>query len=478
MKLKNWIKKIEIAGSLDNLVEIREALENDPDLDDEMREEVEQKIKEKEDHFIATTKKRKSLEDSEKQTEKVKLFDSKLYDRNTEDDKPSFSVLLDKGMGINDFLKEIMYSEFIRLPESELQMPICMAISYLNSMTVPDTISFPLIYIYSPEEESGKSQLAYHWSDFYPPDYRVHFREDITGAGLRNRLTPVANLDQPCICVLDNFNAKSTKERMGVIGWSSLLSYNRLESQAQVVADTEGGLVEFNTHCLKVFTSITPLGNTVEQSSELKSRCITIYANKDRKGVNLSRSSYNWEGLQKHYYQLWSDADRCNRVFKKGLIKDLLQMDHKKLPFHNRKWQISMILMACGVYGGVWSSLEDAITHMAKYWDWVSGKKSNKMSPLETVVYEYISNHSKLVDEHLSEIEGTRRRQELFHNHIRLSDLYSHLKELSDSRGFSEIRKNNVNDTMISNIFYNLGFVSDMEYAKSGKPLGMYFYKQ
>ena len=386
---------------------------------------------------------------------------------------------MSENMTINEFLKEIFYEEFIRLPDPEIQVPICMAISYLNSMTVPDTVSFPMVYIYSPQEESGKSQLAYHWSDFYHPSYRVLFRDDITGAGIRNCLTPVANLDQPTIAVIDNFHASKTKERLNAIGWASLMAYNRIESQAQKVADTEGGIVEFNTHCLKVFTSITPLGNTVEQSSELKSRCLRIYASKEKMGINQFRQAYNWKELQEHYYQLWADPDRCNRVFKKGLIKDLLQKSHKDLPFYNRKWQISIPLIASGVYAGVWSNIDQAIKHIGLYWEWESDKKSNKMLPLETIITLYCTeHHPKLVANHLEEIADTRRTQKLFYDRIKLVDIYDYLDNLSQEKIVSVFKKSTQNDNLICGIMYGLGFVSEMQRGNTGKPIGIYFYKQ
>ena len=480
MKASNWKKKVEIAESLDSLAGLRESIVDDPSLSDEEITQLEQLIKDKEDVLISTTSKRKKKTDElEGVVSRPILFDSRLYDRNTEEDKPSYEILLETEMDYNSFLKEIFYQEFIKLPEPEIQVPLCMAIGYLNSMVVPDTVSFPMIYVYSPEEESGKSQLAYHWGDYYHPDYRIFFRDDSTGAGLRNRLTPVANLDQPCIAVLDNFNARTTKERLGNIGWASLLCYNRLESQSQLVADTEGGVVQFNTHCLKVFTSITPLGNTVESSSELKSRCVRIYANKHREGVNLFRQAYNWNGLQKIYFDIWGDPDRCNRIYKKGLLKELLQKSHKDLPFYNRKWQISIPIIASGVFAGVWPDLNSAIKHMAIYWEWEGDKKSNKMSPLETIIELYVTeHHPALVKEHLEEIEGTRRLQSIFPNVIRLADIYRHLEKLAAGKGFSEVRKTTANDNLICNIFYGMGFVSDMERSESGRPLGMYFYKQ
>ena len=480
MNKNNWLKKIEIVSSLDSLVEFREILDSEEDLTEQELDLVLDTIARKEDELIKSTPKRSKKQENEETNQSiVKIFKSELYDRNADEDKPGYQILMGPGMSLNEFLKEIFYKEFIKLPEPDIQVAICMAVGYLNSMTIPDTVNMPMVYIYSPEAGSGKSQLAYHWGDYYHPRYRLMFRDDITGAGLRNSITPIAVLDQPMVCIVDNYHASRTKERMGVVGWASFMANTRVESNSQVVADTEGGVVSFNTHSLKIFTSITPLGNTVEQSSELKSRCIRIYANKEKGGINLFRTSYNWEGLQKEYLNIWGDPDACNRVFKKGLIKDLLQRDPKTLPFHNREWQISIPLMASGVFAGVWSNLDQAISHLADYWEWESGKKSNKMSPLESVISNYISEvHPRLVKEHLEDIEGTRRRQKLFYDVIKLSDVYEHLKQLAIDKAFSEFKQTTTNDSLITALFYGFGFVSAMEKTESGRILGMYFYKQ
>ena len=478
MNVKNWMKRVELIDSLESITGIREEIESDEDLGEQELENLRLLLNTKEDEVIAATPKRKATQETASQDKPI-LFQSDLYDRNADEDKPSYQLLMKPNMDLNTFLKEIFYKDFVKLPEPQIQIPICMAIGYLNSMAIPDTLSMPMVYIYSPEAGSGKSQLAYHWGDYYHPYYRLLFRDDTTGASLRNKLTPVANLDQPTISIIDNYHASRTKERLGIVGWASFMANNRMESNSQIVADTEGGIVSFNTHSLKVFTSITPLGNVVEQSSELKSRCIRIYANKDKQGINQFRTSYNWDGLQKEYHSVWGDPDRTNRIFKKGLVKDLLQMSPRSLPFHNREWQISVMLMSSGVYAGVWKDLNEAINHMALYWEWESGKKNNKMSPLENIITNYaLEVHPRLVKDHLDNIEGTRREQRLFENLIRLADVYKYLKELSDTKGFATVNQTTSNDNAISQIFYEIGFVSDMERIKSGKIVGMYFYKQ
>lgn len=464
------LRKIEITNDLEGLLE----LENEIDFsnfDDGEIEEISEALTTKKGLIIDSNPKRKSIEP---QIEGLP-FDPNLYDRDDSQDKPSFTeIIKNLSMSHIDFLREVFFKDFLELPSPEIQVPVIISLLFQNSMTIPDKCRLPMVYIYSAKEDSGKSTLLYHFMNYYHPKLRLYFGEDITGAGLRNNLSPLANLDRPIIVGLDNFNAVRTKERLGVIGWGALLKYTRNEAKRNIIADAEGGTVEFNSHAFKVFTSITELGKSTEKSSELRSRCIPIHC-EPSKNLRYSVDSFNWDDCQKEYFNVWGNPDYTNRVYKKGILKELQSMNPLDLPIQNRKWLLSIAVISVGVFIGVWKSIDEGINHMVDYWAWESGKKIVKLTPLEAVIHEYVNEvHPKAVERELELIRGTARIPLLSKDFIRLSEIYDYLGEY---KGVKQQQTFNT-DNNITQIMYDLGFASEVErHIRTNKPIGLKFFK-
>src|SRR5574339_416699 len=161
------LRRIEVSTSVESLQE----LENEIDFnkfEETDKEEIYEALQAKTNEILQSTPKRVSIEKSTSDLP----FDPSLYDRDDSTDKPSYKNLCSPNQTHIEFLKEVFFKEFIELPSPDIQIPVLISLFFQNSMTIPDKCRLPMVYIYSPKEDSGKSTLLYHMMNYYHPKLR------------------------------------------------------------------------------------------------------------------------------------------------------------------------------------------------------------------------------------------------------------------------------------------------------------------
>ena len=462
------LRKIEVADSLEYLKTLEGEIEIERFTEQE-QETIHEALQNKERDIIGETKKRLVAQ------ERTDLpFKASLYDRDDSSFLPSFTTLYEKGMDYLSFLREIYFKEFVKLPDEDIQVPVLISSFFLNSMAIPNRCRLPLIYLYSPKENSGKSTLMFHFGHHYHPKFKLYFGVEVTGAGLRNNLHPIAVLDQPCLVMLDNYHSEETKKKLGATGWAIMLKYTREEAQRNIIGNVDGEYDEFNSHALKVVSSVTALGHSTESGSEIRSRCINFFC-EPFQGLTKSVDSYNWDNCQREYFDVWGDPDKANKIYKQGILKELLQKNSKEVGIYNRQWLLSISVISVGVFAGVWTSIDAGISAMRDYWDWESGKRIVKMSPLESWITDYaLRLHPKMVEDERIKKEGTLLTILLAPDFIRLSELYDYLSLVKKRKQTQTYQL----DNQISQIMHSLGYGSRPELHKTtGQAVDIQYFK-
>lgn len=300
-----------------------------------------------------------------------------------------------------EWLEKVALPLFWQQPNAHLQhklMAICCA---LNSSAIPSwnhsarkEAQLPILYFYG-ESGSGKTEGNKLIAQSYNFGRWALYKADSSGCSLRNTLHQLCHMKAsenswdahlyPAFIMLDNYEPKFMDK------WAEykvmILSVIRSQSFASI-ANRDGGNEVFWGHCLKSFTSVVHPRAMDRASSEFYRRFVFFYT---AKSSVASMGNYDFSDVPAIYRDLWNVEDVYSKFYP--ILRSLLAKDDDSttIPFH--RWQQSLVLMATGIYCGLFSGIEEAVDFFTEYWDWIDFKESQTSSSVD-IVFSKITNEA------------------------------------------------------------------------------------
>lgn len=304
----------------------------------------------------------------------------------------SLDVLNTDNLPYPEFLRDVIIPTFHPLPYPEIQNPIMATICLINSASIPakserNAKEVPLSPVYiQGASGTGKSQLTHLISRHYNNKRCVSVSGSNTGGDLIQKMTDACyrsgslrenNLKLFPSCIfMENFYNRDL-QRWGNFNVQLLATERSFATTARQGKDAK----TFYTFLLKVFTSVQPLQAITEQNVELLRRTIRIFT--ERFVPSDSTAKYDWSLCKKKYLEIWQ-PENVHKNFYPILQKVVTKSDDETfVPSHY--YLPSQIIIATGVFLGIWQSLEEAEDHMAEYWKLVDKMENKTGKPyLET----------------------------------------------------------------------------------------------
>lgn len=307
-----------------------------------------------------------------------------------------------KNLNYWQWLEQVGLPKFWVQGNAELQhklMAICCAI---NSAAIPawnhsarKEAQLPILYFYG-ESGSGKTEGNKIIAQSYSFGRWALYKADSSGCSLRNTLHNLCYMKDaenswdahlyPAFIMLDNYEPKFMDK------WAEykvlVLSVIRSQSTSNI-ATKDGTNQVYWGHCLKSFTSVIHPRAMDRASSEFYRRFIFFYTSKHSVA---SMANWDFSDVPNLYKELWNPDDVYSKFYP--VLRELLAMDDDStsIPFH--RWQQSIVLMATGVFAGLFGSVSEAIDFFTDYWKWIDLKESQTSSSVDIVF-------SKVTDEAL-----------------------------------------------------------------------------
>jgi len=349
-------------------------------------------------------------------------------------DKYSFHLepvesLNTEGLSYPLFLRDVIIPSFHPLPDEDIQTPIAAICMLINSAALPPIsennskeLLLPLVYI-SGATGTGKSKLAGLFERHYPFHSRKQLKGSDTGATLIDRMHKACyvrgsyeNNDlvlKPALFNFENFYAANLK-RWGDYGVEILTT----EKQYAVVSKQGKDKQDFYTYCLKIFTSIEPLQAVSKQMSEMDRRTIRLFTK--RANPKLTISSYNWKYSMEQYKKLW-EKNKVENIFFPILGKvSKITEDDTDIP--DEYYPASQVIMAVGVYLGIFEDIDHAIEHLTEYWNYVKQCESKRGVPFIAYFDELIEEYYVHLQEYLDKGYSHKRSDNLASQELLYAD--------------------------------------------------------
>ena len=297
---------------------------------------------------------------------------------------PSWETLNTENLPYPVFLRDFILPNFHPLPKPELQYPILATLMLINPIALPPLgencgkeVALPLVYIQG-ISGSGKTQLTHRFETHYPSYAIATVKGDTPGGGLieefhkacyvgENELTGMPIL-RPSLGVLENFYIRNI-DRWGSF-YVTLLAIERKDAKSRR-GGTEGQV--FYAWLLRIFNSINPLEASSEKASELLRRCFRIYC---EKGVpKYSAGSFSWRTVRDEYLNLWNKEGTENVFYP--ILSKVMSMPDDSTDIPAKYFSVSQLVIAVGVYAGIYEDIDDACQQIAAYWEWIESRSDN-----------------------------------------------------------------------------------------------------
>lgn len=336
------------------------------------------------------------------------------------------------------FLRDIVIPNFFPLPFPEIQNSILATLCLFNSASLPpegahgkSEVLLPTIYIQG-QSGSGKSEIAGLFQNHYPQKRRKSIKGSDTGGSLVEQLTNACHhsgtIDEgnvkvfPAIAILENFYFKNLNR------WDSwsvqLLAANREMAMFQRKGKEPK---DFVTYLLKVFTSVEPLQAVQQQHSELLRRTIRIFTKRDNPKYN--SSIYNWEYCKTKYREIWHPKNVEKSYLE--ILQEVQTKNPDNSPINNNWYPASVMLIATGVFIGIWQSIEEAEEHIASYWELVNSQEDKRgkayIELYKDAIRKYYIELQNEIDNGNNEYDAKRKASA---THLKADTLLNYAKDL------------------------------------------------
>jgi len=450
--------------TLDDYIDYFESIKDDDNKVDYLAQNIQSCIdkvdgdsQQKQDFVNKVTRLQRDIRNQRAQTvDDPYCFDYDFSDYSLE--FPSWETLNEDNEPYPIFLRDFILPNFHPLPMGHIQYPIVAAAMLVNSVAlpkygknVPKECPLSPVYIQG-QAGSGKSQLANLFMRHYGDDNSVTIKGDTTGGGLVEAFDDACRSNKEddnnprlrsALAVLDNFYIGNI-DRWGDFS-VSLLATEQKDAHSRKAGE-KGGKYWCWIH--KVFTSVETLEATKTKNSELLRRVLPIYTRKYT--PTLSSGKYDWSSISEKYLQLWNRDDTKKKFLP--LLSEVMQLADDDTAIHPNYLARSQIILAVGVYAGLWESIDEAAEHMAAYWDWINSKESIKGDPLLKLCEEYLQNRTKDVNDYIE--SGYSEYEAEKHNSIYIPEMMHTI----ESRSGGIYTYNDKNYKAVVEIMRNKGF--------------------
>lgn len=367
------------------------------------------------------------------------VFDSAL-DNNNGDDIASW---------IQEFLKEYFY-----IPSPSIQIPMITAFTLMNSLAAPDNEKYPRLWIYG-DSGTGKSRLSEFIKYFYGGEgsSRVSylFGTQVTPAGIRNTVDKVGRQQTATCFHWENVTPRDIMSKLAEAYTVMLTNTRATANKGIVIGTKDAGIQEFKLHTLWLLDSTAVWGNTGKEA-EVRRRCVIIHTEKSEKTYQ-ELSNWSWQKAPFKHAQLWT-KEKIEKEFYPILIQCKKLSLNEGFPFKGSEYQPYYLLLATGVYTGVWSSIEQGLKICLRHKNLhdsnrIEGKPLEVI--IETIIKERIRKHKLAEAEWGGEVTGAENAKR-----ISIKDPVNGLKkQIEEVRG--NLTQHDL-ENRVTEIMNNLGY--------------------
>jgi hypothetical protein len=344
-------------------------------------------------HFDDTDREEQKRRGEDDNLPKYEKPDYSIADQYKED---VFDVVLEnnKGENIADWIQEFLSVQF-QIPYPDVQIPIIAAFTLMNSLAAPDDDCYPRLWICG-GSGSGKSRLSEFIEYFYGGRGKgrvaYYFGTQVTNAGIRNTIDEVGKKETATLFHWENVTPKDLISKLAEAYTVMLMNTRATANNGICIGTQDAGIQRFRLHTLWVLSSTSSWGN-VGKEAEVKRRCITIRMEKADKSF-YKLNNYSWKQAPFKHAALWT-KEKIEKEFYPLLIQCKKISMNDGFPFQGSEYDTYYLLLASGVFTGVWSTIEEGLKICLKH---KNLNDSNKIEgkPLEVIIESIIERRRRL----------------------------------------------------------------------------------
>lgn len=328
----------------------------------------------------------------------------KNYARFREDSKQSWESVAGEG-ALYERIGRLVSSSIL-LPRQGFQLPIATAYLMLPS-ALCNTV--PILFSQG-ASGSGKSTLGYlacaihDCSPISAGSTFASIRNTIKESRLYDKSVQldVPGNEKNAALVWEDIKPEDLLVNEGNI--FSLLKNGVTRSGTITIADKEGGNLVFKVFSPKLISSIHPIYAQL-QFRELVRRMIVVQHKPSDKWVSEDFDEWNSEIDPLDLIDL-ADLDWCsltqefNAFWEQDYILDLWVETNRSLArikqhgMSSPLYKMSRDLICTGLVTGIWQTKQEALDHMAAYWEWHVGNIESQSTATQKALSNFIENRT------------------------------------------------------------------------------------
>jgi hypothetical protein len=331
-----------------------------------------------------------------KQIDKKNNVELITYDFNKfENKKPSWYELWDKKEHptFSQFFHHYIISTFHKLPDSDVQHPIMSSFALFNTASIPNEGKKPN-GICCGFSRTGKSKFAERCCQLLPKRNVAIIKGNNSPLAITEKIHKVCYISgdeknlivAPSVCKIDNIYWQDFIRRLD-IHYVSLLALEKGDAICEI-AGKQGGV--YHTFSKYVFTTVEPPIRNEPRMDELLNRSFVFYFDKGYQ-PDFEPSLYNWTGFDEEYKKLWEKEDVETKFFP--VLSDVMKLNSKDCDFSLEKLEISKIMIATGLYLGIYESIEEALQLFSNYWNFSDNKTTSSGDLMFKIVECYLQDY-------------------------------------------------------------------------------------
>lgn len=365
------------------------------------------------------------------------------------DQLPSWREYWNEADNVYSNLASII-EKLVLLPDQDLFIPLIA--SYIF---VPTRVArcLPILACVG-KPGSGKTNFAKLANAVHGKSYL--FTVGDTFAAIRNALEEMrysryqhATVEKEgAILCWDNIRARTLTDNPQIYQLL-LIGYDHRTAQMLISGGKRGKNYKFNTFCPKVISSVDPL-HSYPEFSELARRLWVIphkpyeqwsNAEKANNGYvgdffshKIEFEGMTWQGMSEVYYDFWDKSRYVEYVQLRSFFAERTSKERLNIPeiMQGSKWDISIDPMVTGLLIGTWNEPQQAIDHLAKYYQWQHQHRANQYGATIQHLKDFVERETKTLIQanQLALFEG---KKQLFEIVIEPRKLKSFLNNLTSS---------------------------------------------
>lgn len=298
---------------------------------------------------------------------------------------------------IKDFLNEYFF-----IPNGEIQIPIIASFTLMNSLVAAHDDIYPRLWVYG-SSGTGKTTLSSFIKYFYGGfgSLRVAYAQGTAGTakGVRNTINPVAHLNSATIFHWENVTPEDLLSLLKEDYTMLLMTTRESANKGIMVANKEGGVDIYKVHTLWLMDS-TSVWGTMGKEAEVRRRCLIIKTEKSNKTFP-KLNKWSWKQAPFKHAALWT-KERTEKEFYPILIQCRNLVLNDNFPFDGSDYDTYYLLLATGVFTGVWKTIEEGLDCCLKHRA-LHNTNVIQGSPLDTTVKTIIDRRIRIYKQEVAQ---------------------------------------------------------------------------